>query len=109
MSMSRAANLIRETRVSAGLTQAQLASRMGTTQSAVARLEARGANPRMRTIEEAVRASGRQLEMASKLPDVDEHQILRHLALSPADRLRTFETSRENLRDLLHKARWPDR
>jgi len=41
---------IRRARLRAGMTQAQLARRMGTTQSAIARLEAGLASPKIRTL-----------------------------------------------------------
>jgi transcriptional regulator with XRE-family HTH domain len=103
--MSRAAELIRESRRKAGLTQAQLASAIGTTQSAVARLESKGANPRLRTLEQALRATGRELELSAPLPQVDEAGIAMALRLTPEQRLRHFSQSRENVRRLLTAAR----
>lgn len=45
----------------AGLTQAQVAQRMKTTQTAVARLEGGGLNPSTRTLERYARATGHRL------------------------------------------------
>jgi predicted transcriptional regulator len=104
--MSQAAQLLRESRRKAGMTQRQLANAMGTTQSAVARMEAEGANPRLRTLEQAVWATGHTLELRAPLPQVDERQIVEHLRLSPAERLAVFETSRDRLREVLAGARW---
>ncbi|MGZ5412012.1 MAG: helix-turn-helix domain-containing protein, partial [Solirubrobacterales bacterium] len=53
--------LVAKARASEGLTQAQLARRMGTTQSAVARLEAGQGNPTLATVEKALRACGHSL------------------------------------------------
>lgn len=47
-----------EARTNAGLSQAELAQRMGTTQSAIARLESGKAPPSMRTIERIAAATG---------------------------------------------------
>jgi len=48
-------------RVSAGLTQEQLAQRMGTTQSAIARLETGRRVPGVRTLEPLAEATGTRL------------------------------------------------
>ena len=45
-------------RIRAGLTQAQVAKRMGTTQSVVARLESGATKPSLRTLERYARATG---------------------------------------------------
>ncbi len=48
-------------RVDAGLTQAELAGRMGTTQSAIARMEGGGARPTLETLEKLAHAVGGDL------------------------------------------------
>ena len=48
-------------RVRAGLTQEQLAQRMGTTQSAIARLEGGGRVPSVKTLERFAQATGTRL------------------------------------------------
>ena len=48
-------------RVRAGLTQEQLAQRMGTTQSAIARLESGQRMPGLRTLERLAQATGTRL------------------------------------------------
>jgi transcriptional regulator with XRE-family HTH domain len=93
------ATLVREARRTAGLTQAQLAERMGTTQSAVARLETGGANPRVATLDRALRAAGHSL-ILDTLPSshgVDEAQIEAQLRLSPAERLEAHLRAHRNL------------
>jgi predicted transcriptional regulator len=45
-------------RVRAGLSQSEVAERMGTTQSAVARLESGGRTPSMRTVQRFAKAVG---------------------------------------------------
>lgn len=52
-----------EARTSAGLTQAELAVRMKTTQSAVARLESGRVPPSTRTLEKVARATGTRLRI----------------------------------------------
>ena len=53
-----------EARVGAGLTQAQLAERMETTQSVVARLESGRGHPSTRTLETFARSTGTRLRIA---------------------------------------------
>jgi transcriptional regulator with XRE-family HTH domain len=48
-------------RSEAGLTQAELAERMGTTQSAIARMEGGGARPTLETLEKLAAAVGGEL------------------------------------------------
>ena len=66
MSSTPPEELVRAARLGAGLTQAHLAQRLGTTQSAVARLERRGSNPRIDTIARALEACGRRLDLRSR-------------------------------------------
>lgn len=86
-------DLIRNARRAHGLTQAELAERLGTTQSAVARLEANGSNPRVGTLARALSACGRELSLETRRTrsSIDETLVARQLRLSPADRLRSFE------------------
>ena len=57
------ARAVMEARVSAGLTQEQLARRMETTQSVVARLEGGKARPSTRTLEKLAAATGTRLRI----------------------------------------------
>lgn len=100
--MVDAAKLIREARLAAGLTQSELARRMGTTQSAVARLERSGSNPRVNTLRTALTVCGRTLDLgaAEWKPGTDERQIASTLRLTPAERLSSFEVSYANVRKL---------
>lgn len=59
---------IRELRQAQGLTQSQLASRMGTTQSVVARLEAGGSKPTLGTLERAAAALHRRVNVRLDKP-----------------------------------------
>ncbi len=66
--------LTRALRKAAGLTQKALAARMGTTTSAIARLEAGGTSPTFATLERLAAALGVQLRLeaadATDLPSV---------------------------------------
>lgn len=53
--------LVHRLRTEAGLTQAELAQRMGTTQSAIARMEAGGTRPTLETLERLAAAIGQEL------------------------------------------------
>ncbi len=55
------ANSVIEARKRAGLTQQQLAQKMGTTQPVVARLEAGNSRPSLRTLERLAEATGSRL------------------------------------------------
>ena len=57
------ARVIIEARSKAGLTQAQLAERMKTTQSVVARLEGGRVHPSTETLERIAKATGSQLNI----------------------------------------------
>jgi transcriptional regulator with XRE-family HTH domain len=87
------ADLIRTARLAEGLTQNELAARLGTTQSAVARLEANGANPRIETLARALSACGRELSLEARPhhSSIDETLVARQLRMSPAERLRSFD------------------
>jgi transcriptional regulator with XRE-family HTH domain len=105
------ATLIRTARRTADLTQAELADRAGTTQSVIARLERPGSNPTVETLDRILSAAGHRLELDAtelRLPPVDENQILRHLRMTPAERLATFTASHRHLRELLGTARLVD-
>ncbi len=58
------ARVLIEARSSAGLTQAQLAERMQTTQSAIARLESGRVQPSTRTLEKIARCTGTRLRIS---------------------------------------------
>ena len=62
---------MREARKRAGLTQTELAERVGTTQSAIARLERGHGHPTMQRISELVEACG--LELQVRLVPAEDH------------------------------------
>lgn len=77
---------IRVWRESAGLSQARLAERLGTTQSAVSRWENGRDEPRLSTLAAILR----ECELAGELtvaPGIDRAQIRQQLALSPRQRI----------------------
>lgn len=101
------ARLIRDAREAAGLTQAELAARMGTTQSAVARLEAPGSNPRLENLERALLAAGHRLELrAEPAPQpLDETLIAANLRFPPTERLRAMEAHQRAITKLVAAAK----
>lgn len=94
--------LLADARRRAGLTQADLAKRLAISQAAVARLERADSNPRLATLDRALRATGVELVIAtrSRRPTVDESLIRQQLELGPAQRLRGLETMYEQARKL---------
>lgn len=57
------AQIVYDTRTAAGLTQTELARRMGTHQSVIARMENAGAIPSLTTLDRLARAVGKHLEV----------------------------------------------
>ena len=96
------AEIIRAARREASLTQAQLASRLGTSQAAVAQLERPGSNPTVATLERALHATGHRLELTAIpwKPNVDETLIATMLRMTPEQRLASFETAYEGARQI---------
>jgi predicted transcriptional regulator len=108
--MLSAPDLLRGARRAAGLTQAELARRLGVSQSEIARLEKPGANPRLGTLLDAIRAAGFTLEAQVKprRGTVDETMIAANLRMPPAERLRQFQAAYRSVSDLARKARRVD-
>jgi transcriptional regulator with XRE-family HTH domain len=71
--------LVSEARKRAGLTQAQLAERAGTTQSAIARLESGRTSPSLEQVERLMRLCGFQLIV--ELAPYDDSDIVQAEAL----------------------------
>ncbi len=81
-------DLIREARRLDGLTQALLARRVGTTQSAVSNWERGRDTPRVDTLARILEACGFEADVTfRRLDDVDRSQLRENLALTPAARL----------------------
>lgn len=80
--------LVREARTRAGLSQGDLAERLGTTQSAVSRWEHGHDEPRLSRLAAILAACGVRADVTFAPDDgVDRTQIRQQLAMSPADRL----------------------
>jgi transcriptional regulator with XRE-family HTH domain len=92
--MSDSTCLLRDARRRAGLTQADLAERLGVSQAAVARLESPRANPTVDTLDAALWATGHRLTLDAtpRRPGVDESLIRRQLELTPVERIRGIES-----------------
>ena len=83
-----ARSLISEARKRGRLTQAELAHRLGSHQSVVARWETGRTNPDFATVQRAIRAAG--FELGVSIQPVDDHDltlIRRELNLLPHQRL----------------------
>lgn len=105
-----AATLIRRARAGAGLTQLELAQRLGKAQATVASLERPGANPTLATLNEVLSAVDQRLEITAvpRRSSVDETLVARNLRLTPAERLAAFEVGHaevQELRGLMRAAR----
>jgi transcriptional regulator with XRE-family HTH domain len=87
-------DLIREARRRAGLTQQELAERLGTTQSALARIESGGTEPAFRRVVGIVRACGLDLEpRLVEADDADWSVASRNLSLDVDARVRNHEAA----------------
>jgi transcriptional regulator with XRE-family HTH domain len=88
----RGNHLVREARRRAGLTQAQLAERAGTTQSAVARTERGVTTPSLDQLSRLVQAAGLDIEV--RLVPFDDHDVSiarRNRTLGIDDRVRNMK------------------
>lgn len=94
--------LLADARRRAGLTQAELASRLAISQAAVAQLERADSNPRLATLNRALRAAGFELVVTTRRRQavVDESLIRQQLELRPMERMRGLEAMYEQARAL---------
>ena len=79
--------LIRRARLSAGLTQRELAQRLGTHQPVIARWENESTRPNFDSVVKAVEACGFDLQVELRSVDHDTVLVRRELAKNPAERL----------------------
>jgi transcriptional regulator with XRE-family HTH domain len=94
--------LVRRARHAAGLSQAELARRLGTSQPEIARLESARSNPRVGTLRRAIEATGHRLE-AEVLPlryEIDETLLASNLAVAPSERLQRFAEAYDSVAGL---------
>ncbi|MGH2702132.1 MAG: helix-turn-helix domain-containing protein [Actinomycetota bacterium] len=95
--------LIKEARKRAGLSQRQLAERLATSQSVVARWENGSRSPTLETVARALRACG--LELGVELLPVDQQDIAmaaQNVRLTPTQRL-------DALKNILDIEDWAER
>jgi len=87
----KGAQFVAEARRRAGLTQAQLASRVGTTQSAIARVESGRSSPTLEYLTRLVRACGFDLQVRMVPYDAHEWTLVEQNRLLGVDqRLRNM-------------------
>jgi len=87
-------SIVREARRRAGLSQAALAARLGTTQSAIARMERARTEPAFARVVDAVRACGLELVPSVRsVDDADWSVASANLALSVDDRVRRHQAA----------------
>jgi transcriptional regulator with XRE-family HTH domain len=94
-------DLVREARKRAGLTQAELAQRAGTTQSAIARIETGETAPSFDSVLRLVRLCDLDLDiMLVPRDQSDWIQALRLTKLSPEERLLRHQRALAQLREM---------
>lgn len=94
-------SVMRRARHHAGLTQAALAERIGTTQSVISRWERGHEEPRLTSLAVVLAACGLRMSLHVEIDDVDRAQIRQQLAMTPGERL----ASVTNLSRVLASAR----
>ena len=93
-------SLIREARLRAGLTQQDLAGRLSTSQSVIARWESNHRSPTFETVVRAVRACGLELHFSiAAYDDQDRLLIEGRLRMTPEQRITAN-------RQMLETERW---
>ncbi len=97
------ANLLREARLKAGLSQRKLAELAETAQSVVARIEAGLTSPTVATMERLLAVAGFQIEVVPKTPaihdpvteafkrDIDRTLLRENLSKTPEQRVRALQ------------------
>jgi transcriptional regulator with XRE-family HTH domain len=102
-----AATLIRTSRRQKGISQAELARRARTSQSAVARIEGGQTSPTVETLERLSAALGLRLELDATEADsgVDATLVAAALRLSPTERLRRMAQAMRAIERMKARAR----
>lgn len=95
-------SLIRDARLAEGLTQAQLARRLGISQPSVARLESAGDAVTVATLRRALGALGLGLELQAveREPSYDETLLRENLRLTQSQRLTRMRSGYNRFRSL---------
>jgi transcriptional regulator with XRE-family HTH domain len=97
----KAARALRWARLTAGLSQRQLAERSGVPQSTVGRIEAGLVDPRVGTLSRLVRACGYDLEVLARIGLGVDRTLMRPTPPEgAADRLRAIGAAAQNLAGL---------
>lgn len=92
---------MKQARVRAGLTQADLARRAGTTQSTIARLEAGKVSPRLETLDRLIEACGFALDVTISEPNTHDIGLaLSNAKLTPEQRMERFTSGLQFAREL---------
>ena len=100
------ADLLREARLRAGITQAELGRRVKRSQSQIARWERGDVKPSLETLRELIRACG--LELTFGMANYDDsyvQDIVQNLKLAPGERVRHAQEAAAQLIDLRARAR----
>ncbi len=90
----RSGDIIRNARLTSGLTQSELAQRAGLTQTQVSRLESGHGDPPFSTFIALIQAAGRDISLRLTTHDVSLHQLADdQRRLEPWERVRSLTTS----------------
>jgi transcriptional regulator with XRE-family HTH domain len=93
-----AGRVLRQSRKRAGLTQRQLARRVGVPQSVIARIERGGVIPRVDSLDRLLAGCGEGLESRPRLGQGLDRTVIRELlALTPGQRARLAAQEASNL------------
>lgn len=92
--------LIRDARRAAGLTQAELAARLGISQSAIAKLEREGSNPTVETLDRVLRPTGHRLQLIAPAwsDSIDLSLVRQALTRTPEERIKSVERMHKEMR-----------
>lgn len=101
----KAPALIKEARLRAGLTQEELARRLDTTQSVIARWESGARSPSLETIEKVARACDLDISFSMAAHDDQLLQGLDLKDLSPGERIEYMVNAARNVDEMVSKAK----
>ena len=97
--------MLREARLSAGLSQRELARRAGVPQPAVSRIERDHGSPRVDTLDRLLRACGKALELIDRPgTGVDRSLIRERLTMSSGQRARVAALEWNRTRSIRHRS-----